>query len=655
MEKVEVMETVGTSGVETSRKLSVADTLVQATRALRKHREWMKRRISSIVPEDSEIDTGKEKRAEWAVSKPIQEVSTSEEESSASGTGHFSAPPPFQARGVSAPQWWDLIQHKGNLAKVVPLPSLAEESQGSLPIESSEVLAQKTLPPQAWGSSSNVSQQAEHGGNRTISEDVSRFTHVEPQTSSTSAGRKHTKRHLPKSRVAPADVAGNSGKTDRTHQVDSATFLCHSAIPSNSTPPTVNVNAWGSVTTLDASLDGPSKILSSQRNLSDEITIVELEDPVFNTEISNEPKANECQESPSSLPEEPGTHTPQTAEGDHHTSDVDTESVHATGTESVKGLQSASSVKVVSVSPAPEAQRVTFAGHTKPKVDLAEVVQKVAAVSEERIPNLVSNVSTFASTGLSGSSYHDTAHDTPQAISQPVLPLARNRRAGVSSMVVTSSAYCPEGRPGIQERAGQSSSPTVHTNALEEDITHLGADGRLMPAVASVGDVGHESPQHAASSLAVSAETTLPTGSWHTSTLPTRSQHTSTLPTGSQHISTLPTGSQHISTLPNGSQHTSTLPTQSQNTSTLTTRPQHTPALPTRSQNTSTLTTRPQHTPTLPQHTSSPLATRTKVGETTSRSRGEALRELNLPPLREHQELYIGQCRLYIGQSKVCC
>ena len=55
MEKVEVMETVGTSGVETSRKLSVADTLVQATRALRKHREWMKRRISKAYNCTAEV------------------------------------------------------------------------------------------------------------------------------------------------------------------------------------------------------------------------------------------------------------------------------------------------------------------------------------------------------------------------------------------------------------------------------------------------------------------------------------------------------------------------------------------------------------------------------------------------------------------------
>ena len=637
MEKVEVTEAVSTSGVQTSHKLSVADTLVQATRALRKHREWMKRRISSISPEDSETNTGREKTSEWAVSNPILEVTVSEEESSASGPGHFSAPPPFQARGVSAPQWWDLIQHKGNLTKVVPLPTLAEEGLGSRLSGAQEVFPRKTLPPQAWGSNDNVSQRAEQGGNHTVSNDVGRFTHKESHTGSAPADRKHTKRRLSKSRVAPADVSGNTGKTDGTHRVNSA----HPSL-TPSAPPAVNTNAWGSPTTLDASLDGPAMNPASQPNLSDEITIVEWED---HTESTTEPRANECQ---ATLPEQSGT---LAVEGDHHTSDVEPESArHAPGMEHVEGLQSAGSVKVVSVSPAPKAQRVAFAAHTRPKVGSAEVVlegRRTAAVSEVGTPTLVLDVSTPSR--LSGGRYHGTSRDVPQAILQPVLPFTRNRKAGVSGMIVTSS----QGRPGVQGRAKQSSSPTAHMNTSEEDVACLGGDGRPRPAVASVGDPQDENgrttnhavltqtqewtleSQHASSSL---AETTLPMGSQHTSTLPTGSQHTSTLPTGSQHTSTLPTGSQHTSTLPTGSQHTSTLSTGSQDTSTL----------PTGSQDTSTL-------PTGSQHTSSPLAMRATVGEATSESREEALRELNLPPLREWQELYIGQCRPCSGGARCYC
>ena len=664
MEKVEVMEAVSTSGVQTSHKLSVADTLVQATRALRKHREWMKKRISSISPEDSETNTGREKTSEWAVSNPILEVTVSEEESSASGPGHFSAPPPFQARGVS-PR--DLIQHKGNLTKVVPLPTLAEEGLGSRLSGAQEVFPRKTLPPQAWGSSDNVSQRAEQGGNHTVSNDVGRFTHKESHTGSAPADRKHTKRRSSKSRVAPADVSGNTGKTGGTHRVDSA----HPSL-TPSAPPAVNTNAWGSLTTLDASLDGPAMNPASQPNLSDEITIVEWED---HTESTTEPRANECQ---ATLPEQSGT---LAVEGDHHTSDMEPESVrHAPGTEHVEGLQSAGSVKVVSVSPAPKAQRVAFAAHTRPKVSSAEVVlegrrtaaevvlegrrtaaevvlegRRTAAVSEVGTPTLVSDVSTPSR--LSGGRYHGTSHDVPHAILQPVLPFTRNRKAGVSGMIVTSS----EGRPGVQGRAKQSSSPTVHMNTSEEDVACLGGDGRPGPAVASVGDPQDENgrttnhavltqthewtleSQHASSSL---AETTLPTGSQHTSTLSTGSQHTSTFSTGSQHTSTLPTGSQHTSTLPTGSQHTSTFPTGSQHTSTLSTGSQHTSTFSTGSQHTSTL-------PTGSQHTASPLAMRSTVGEATSESREEALRELNLPPLREWQERYIGQCRPCSGQRKV--
>lgn len=301
-------------GLESSRKLSVADTLVQATRALRTHRQWMMKRISTVTPEVCEPETERERSLACG-------ILLEEENGSPSGTADLAAPPPYQARGGSA------HQRRDGLAQVSSLPSLVEEGPDARLVEVSPRL---TLPPaQAWGSSRDVRDGA---------------TQVVPYNPS--AERKHKKRHPSKASVFPTDTTSKNEYTDQE--------AAH-CISTSSAPLAVNINAWGSLTHLSSplNLDGPDSASDTPCILSDEDATMEGETQNLGAESFSQPGD----------PERSERLITQTTD---HTQGV-------ASTEHIGDLQSTGNATVVTVAPAPKNQRSTFAAHTRPKVGVAEL------------------------------------------------------------------------------------------------------------------------------------------------------------------------------------------------------------------------------------------------------------------------------------------
>ena len=459
--------------LESSRKLSVADTLVQATRALRTHRQWMMKRISTVTPEVCEPET--EGSSACA-------IFLEEENGSPPGTADLAAPPPFQARGGSA------HQRRDGLAQVSSLPSLVEEGLDARLVEVSPRL---TLPPaQAWGSSRDVRDGA---------------TQVVPHNAS--AERKRKKRHPSKVSVFPTD---STSKTEYTDQEGTVTAHFISPLPTSSTPPSVNINAWGSLTHLSSplNLDGPDSTSDTPCILSDEDAVMECEAQNLGAKSFSQPGDPEHSELLN-------TQTTEINQSTEHIGDLQSTS-NATmvtvapapenqSTEHIGDFQSTSNATMVTVAPAPENQRSTFAAHTRPNVGVAEVaLQDRAARSQTAVEN--------------GERHRETTVDIPEAVLQPVLPSTRSRRTG--AITVTSSAHLTGGRPDGQATTEQSN---LRVSTLEVGETCTGSE-RLTPA--SVDDKEEETStvlshaqkrtsgsQQPPTPLVLAADATLPGGS----------------------------------------------------------------------------------------------------------------------------------------------
>ena len=426
-------------GLESSRKLSVADTLVQATRALRTHRQWMMRRISAVTPEVCEPETEREGSSACG-------ILLEEENGFPSGTADLAAPPPFQARGGSA------HQRRDGLAQVSSLPSLVEEGLDARLVEVSPRL---TLPPaQAWGSSRDVRDGA---------------TQVVPY--SPSAERKHKKRHPSKDSVFPTDTTSKNEYTDQEGTV-TARF-----VSTSSTPPSVNINAWGSLTHLSSplNLDGPDSASDTPCFLSDEDATMEEGE----TQNLGASQLGDAERSERLIT--------QTTD---HTQDV-------ASTEHIGDLQSTSNATVVTVAPAPKNQRSTFAAHTRPKVGVAELALQDRATRSQTADE-------------HGGRHREATVDIPEAVLQPVLPSARSRRTG--TVTVTSPAHLTGGRATTEQSNPTSVSPleVAPTSASRERLTPESVDDKETSTVLSHAQERTSGPLQPPTSLVLAADAKLP-------------------------------------------------------------------------------------------------------------------------------------------------
>ena len=438
-------------GLESSRKLSVADTLVQATRALRTHRQWMMKRISTVTPEVCEPETEREGSSACA-------ILLEEENGSPHGTADLAAPPPFQARGGSA------HQRRDGLAQVSSLPCLVEEGLDARLVEVSPRL---TLPPaQAWGSSRDVRDGA---------------IQVVPYNASTE--RKRKKRHPSKASVFPTDTTSKTEYTDQEGTVtDQEGTVTDHFISTSSTLPSVNINAWGSLTHLSSplNLDGPDSASDTPCILSDEDAIMEGEAQNLGAESFSRPGDPECSERLNT-----------------RTTD------HAQDVANIADLQSTSNATVVTVAPAPTNQRSTFAAHTRPKVGVAEVALQDRAARRSQTAD------------ENGERHREATVDIPEAVLQPVLPSTRSRRTGTTT--VTSPAHLTGGRPDNQattEQSNLSVSPLVVAATCDgrERLTPASVDDKETSTIVSHAQERTSGPQQPSTPLVLAADTTLPDG-----------------------------------------------------------------------------------------------------------------------------------------------
>ncbi len=280
------------------RRMSVADTLVQATKALRTHRDWMKRRISVVTPlEEDEVEARKENNVAWEA-EGSQRTGTDSVGNVANGhetprklqaTGavapNSGAPPLFSLQGfgsggaAAAQEWVEFLKQKRNLAKVAPvhtLRSVAEEVEGS---PKSKRKADQSRP--AWGSSSDVSKAGGREPLSLLSYDTFRQVLGSgagkagggDATSDLSAASNLTATKLKKRKVSKASIVPSTtafvqpledtDEKDGTGLADSnATATSPANIfvrppPNTSSPPhgMSSINAWGSLSSLDTYMD----------------------------------------------------------------------------------------------------------------------------------------------------------------------------------------------------------------------------------------------------------------------------------------------------------------------------------------------------------------------------------------------------------------
>ena len=424
-----------------SRRLSVSDTLAQATKALQTHRDWMQRRISAITPLDEDEDHLSslfEKRLAWEEGRETSKcagnglvVNGEDSDAGIQEDDVQAAPPPFQLQSGSGSgkEWINYLKQKKRFAKVAPLDSLSESEEGpQKPVET------------VWGShdmintTDSMREPSRAQGDEKPSSD-------ETEEAVTTVKR----RKVSKAAVTPSDAIIPNG----------ASLPGKSATPSElflSPPPTsvASMNAWGSLTLLDKeSVSSPGRGSpghgSPGRGSPDTtVSSMTLEDVTTEGVVARSaivhPKQQQQQQQQQEAgkPPEPPKSLQQPLEHGLHFTDDNTSDDHEDSFEhNIEALQSASSATVVPVSPAPKEQRSSYSLHSQSKLSMAEAGLEFVNTSPDggktlggvRTPRRDTRVPSSAKrTG--GKSI-----EVPEAILQPVLPMKRERKIGASVIV----------------------------------------------------------------------------------------------------------------------------------------------------------------------------------------------------------------------------
>ena len=364
------------------KKLSVAETLTQATKALQTHRNWMKKRISVAPLDDDgpfelevrETERKGGKNRAWGNfgergSIAFVEGSALVEETHQGTSETHSAPPPFeiQARGGSA-----RIRRSAQVAPVHMLGSLTEDAAENSEKGWREEKGRKLQV--AWGSTSDNRGQPAVREDIAIAERLEKANKLEKRKGEepmvSDAATKPKRKHLSKASVVPSEITtdrpGQTGPPRNSKATDM--FL---------RPPPVPV--WGSLTSLDNYTPG------SGRNVSDVSTV---QDDAF---------------------------------------------ASASTSEHIEVLQSTSSATIVPVSPAPKEQRSSYALHHQSKLTASEAGLELLKVE----PDVMSGKGRTAHSSSilvadKTKSGPLKSQELPESILQPVLPARRQRRTGAS-------------------------------------------------------------------------------------------------------------------------------------------------------------------------------------------------------------------------------
>lgn len=468
----------GNTDFDRSRRLSVADTLAQATKALQTHRAWMKRRISTTVA-PGPTDEGETGNRDHQVNDIFVRDSVKDEVSLEDllESGPFevpnrevihSAPPPFS----DAPNSTISLQRKRHLAnKASPsslrdLPDLPEENHALTGVHSlhssfygTSSVADHTTSPHSSGEyqqNSIGSRKDNDSSSKVFTGDGSQNEISMPQTQTS------RKKYISsKQRISPAmrgdDLAENEVTSPTSPKdVFYGGSLNPRSLPTHLSPPVVSSNAWGSVESLEshevtyrestsetevgrtghtptfANHHSRETNLSSsshsavKEQLTTKSSLEEMEDKSQTDSL----KISLAEQR--SVKEKSRTVTVEYLDNSlEHTVDDQTDNYESPSNH-LESLQADSSIKILPVSPAPRDQRGSYSKHTKSKVSAAE--ESLEIIDREPGVKLHMGMDQPLSLRLPVTPNHQgrqvDAGRVSEAIIQPVLPKQRERKVG---------------------------------------------------------------------------------------------------------------------------------------------------------------------------------------------------------------------------------
>lgn len=466
------------------RKLSVAETLKQATIALETHRTWMRRRVSTSVapcPMDvTENGMGGEAPAGWNVNGNSPKV---ESVSWALGSGKEIKYQHANKRGESPtnvlaqrapPPSTKFAEQRGAGTSLVPLTEETDNGE-----EQQEENGSSTTSPSPQGKLNLLEspttpfpqQQNYHGpaSPDTLLErleptasDRLHFTFPSLSETKQTNFKIKKKQRIGKASVVPlsscssSPLAGqtkssneNHLKNDSSHPKSPEVFIGESFHDNLSTlppPPVSTLMAWGSVTSLEnhkdslvaTSSEKQKPLATSQQDsrrsadsLPPESKSEERQQEVAATTSANATNL-EFESSKGShhkfkvhLVQSPSTQTTGQSTPSPSKDQEDKDSLeNLTSTEHFEALKATSSATVIPVTPAPKSQRSSYTLHKQSKLMAAEADTKIYDVQHKRSSNLSGDNQLANNSGFSSlhSFKNPPVSSIPESVLQSVLP-----------------------------------------------------------------------------------------------------------------------------------------------------------------------------------------------------------------------------------------
>ena len=380
------------------RKLSVAETLAQATSALEAHRVWMRRRMSTALAPSSESQLEEDTDRDPAQDHSLRAKHAWEHVAGHSTAGNTesdfletespselskpdSAPPP------SAQQWLETLKRR-------------------------RIASNKIAPIAETGSTDSVNSQQSFDrlrdvwkGHQSPREEETEFDHtplggiqivLEP-----TRGKLNRKRRS-KASIVPSEDASSSPPTAKRLTSTSDVFI--SPTPYH-TEPVVTLNAWGSVPTLDKRSDSAADVhqsSNSDEELSPELSTTTEDDLVHQDEaISN---GAEISGSPDNASVSTSQH-PQP-------------------------LKAASTGRIIPVNPAPKDQRSSYDFQKQSKLSAADAAGEILDITASEMARTGSELPGVRLSSARQRAVADV-QDMPETKLQSVLPNAKGTRNSV--------------------------------------------------------------------------------------------------------------------------------------------------------------------------------------------------------------------------------
>lgn len=522
-----VMARVETEGGG-SRKLSVAETLKQATAALETHRAWMKRRVSSsIAPLDTDVGSGRESaivgnstkevypkmvNVGWALGseKEVKQRGDNELEGAgaptvALGLAGVPAPPPnvraWQEGGEQSPLAADRHAHENESSTSNSSP-LAEPNH--------DLLESPNTPfPYHGQESPDARTPVDHFGATASSKLHFTFPSSFSQTKQSNFKIKKRQR-MGKSSVVPMGESLTEVDEEQSedillsNRVKSPEVFIGESFQSKVSPipPASTLAAWGSLSSLDnyiESLESSNKDIDQKPTYQENARLTTSTPLGSLAEGTKEEKQNtesddlgysalSSSKKPLASPDQaqistihhtahstPSPTTTQDSSTNHAlpspSKDESGESSFesSSNTEQFEALKAASSAKLIPVSQAPKTQRSSFSLHKQSKLVAAEANTKIYEAQFKKSSSLQTD-EVLTSYGVNQHSLRNfSSTNIPDSVLQTVLPKegVRARKSGLTMLhVIKDDDHSNGGQSTLH--AGQLQSPPVEEDKNQQ-------------------------------------------------------------------------------------------------------------------------------------------------------------------------------------------